>query len=205
MDRREVGIIPRSDSVVMDFNYLNERCRETIRVKPTPSVLKEISRKRAAILYEIDMGTFVYAKHFPNSKRALKFSSNKGSLITVEESLKQWIKKSERRCQYSTIKGYNCAVYNHLIPAFGKITLGAFTVDHLNKWVDRLNVSNKRINNLISPLRQMFDDAFHDGLIDKNPVDRFRHLPVETREPKPFKLTEINSILDQLEGQARII
>jgi integrase len=195
------GIITKNESVIIDFVYRGVRCRETIRVKPTATVIKDISRKREAILYEIDMGTFDYANHFPNSKNALKFSNNKGSLITIEHALKLWLKKTERRCQYSTMKGYNGAVYAHLIPAFGNITLDKFSLEHLHHWLNGLNVTNKRINNVLSPLRQVFYDAFCDGLIDKNPMDRFRNFPIESREPNPFKPAEVASILEQLEGQ----
>ncbi len=195
------GITPKKDSIVIDFVYQGIRCRETIRVKPTATTIQEVSRKREAILYEIDMGRFNYASHFPNSKRAIQFATNKGALVTVEKALTDWLRRVERRCQHSTMKGYYGAVYFHLIPAFGHLTLDQFNVRHLHTWLDTLNVSNKRINNVLSPLRQVFDDAFHDGIIDHNPMDRFRHLPIENREPDPFKPDEVSHILDQLEGQ----
>lgn len=197
------GLTPKKDSIIIDFVYQGIRCRETIRVKPTATTIKEVARKREAILYEIDMGRFDYAKHFPNSKRAIQFAENKGSLITIEDALKGWLKRVERRCQFSTMKGYNGAVYHHLIPQFGHLTLDQFNIRHLHAWLDTLNVSNKRINNVLSPLRQVFDDAYHDGIIDQNPMDRFRHLPIENREPDPFRPDEVRRILDQLEGQAR--
>ena len=197
------GVRARGNSITLDFTYMGQRCRETLRVKPTKTAIKEASRKREAILYEIAMGRFDYGRHFPTSKNALKFSKYKGALITIEQALKDWLKKAEKRCQYSTIRDYNSSIYYHLIPAFGSLTLDEFKLSHVYEWLDTLNISNKRINNVLGPLRQAFKDAFHDELIDSNPMDRFRYLTPETREPSPFREEEIEMILKQLEGQPR--
>ena len=79
--------------------------------------------------------------------------------------------------------------------------MSELNVNDVRDWVDSLNVSNKRINNIVSPLRQVFNDAFYDGLLERDPLQRLRLLPIEQREPEPFTLFEINAILDQLSGQ----
>ncbi|MEH6648884.1 MAG: site-specific integrase, partial [Motiliproteus sp.] len=38
---------------------------------------------------------------------------------------------------------------------------------------------------------------------NRNPMDRFRNLPINTREPKPFTASEMEGILNQLQGQER--
>lgn len=202
MDSRLAGVRPRGNSILLDFTYQGERCRETLRIKPTKTAMKEASRKREAILFEIAMGNFDYAKHFPTSPRAKKLSTSFGQLVTVETALKDWLKKAERHCQYSTLKGYNSVVYHHLIPAFGQFKLTELTTAHVEDWLASLDVSNKRINNILSPLRLIFKDAYHDQLITRNPLDRLRFLPVEQREPNPFTPTEINLLLAQMNGQA---
>lgn len=53
----------------------------------------------------------------------------------------------------------------------------------------------------MTPLRMIFEDAFEDEIIPKNPLKRIKNLPVKTREPEPFSQTEIANILDQLSGQ----
>lgn len=201
MDTGFAGVRARSGSILLDFTYKGERCRETLRIKPTKTAMKEASRKREAILYEIAMGSFDYAKHFPSSPRAKKFSKSYGDSITIETALKEWLKKAERHCQLSTIRGYNSVVYHHLIPAFGQLKLTELTAMHVEDWLDTINVSNKRINNILSPLRLVFKDAFFDQVIDKNPLERVRFLSVEQREPMPFTLSEIDRILGNLKGQ----
>ncbi len=197
------GVRIRGNSILLDFTYQGERCRETLRIKPTKTTLKEASRKREAILFEIAMGTFDYLNHFPASAKAKKYSKQLGQSITIEQALKDFLKKAERHCQLSTIRGYNSAVYHHLIPTFGHLKISELTASHIEDWLDTLSISNKRINNVLSPLRLVFKDAYFDQLIDKNPLDRVRFLPVEQREPNPFTQQEIIRVLDQLQGQAR--
>lgn len=203
MDRRQVGVRVRGNSVVIDFMFKGERCRETIYAKPTKTTLREISRKREVIKYEISMGTFDYAAHFPNSSRAISRSQNPGRLITVSEALKNWLISKQKRCQYSTLKSYNSIVYHHLVPEFGDIALANLTARRVQDWADGLMLSNKRINNIISPLRQMMEDAYRDYHIKENPLSRLKQLPTDFREPNPFTRSEVQLILQQLEGQSR--
>jgi len=205
------GVRSRGNSIILDFTYQGQRCRETLRIKPTKTALKEAYRKREAILFDIamgnfdysshSMGNFDYSSHFPNSSKALQLSSTPGRFITVEQALKDWVKKKERYCQYSTIKGYNSVIYAHLIPNFGHHRLTELKPTHIEEWMDSLQISNKRINNILSPLRQVFKDALIDEYIDKDPMQRIRFLSVEQREPKPFSKREIEIILSTLDGQ----
>jgi integrase len=195
------GVRPRGNSIILDFTYQGQRCRETLRIKPTKVALKEASRKREAILFDIAMGKFDYSNHFPNSTNAIQLSSNPGRFITIEKALKDWVKLKERYCQYSTIKGYNTVIYAHLIPSFGHQKLTDLRPSHIEEWMDSLTISNKRINNILSPLRQVYKEAVFDELIDKDPMQRVRFLPVEQREPNPFNQKEIGLILLQLSGQ----
>ncbi len=195
------GVRTRGNSIVIDFTYNGQRCRESLRIKPTKTSLREVSRKRESILYEIAMGKFEYANHFPNSKNALLFSKNKGALITIEQALKEWLKRAEKRCQHSTIRDYNSAIFHHLIPTFGHLFLNQISVTHIYDWIDSLSISNKRINNVLGPLKQAMNDAYHEGFLENNPLERLRILPPNTKEVQPFTIQEINKILSQLEGQ----
>ena len=147
------------------------------------------------------MGTFEYSAHFPDSSKALRFSKNKGALITIEEALKGWLKRAEKRCQHSTIRDYNSAIYHHLIPAFGSLTLDEITTSHVYDWMNSQTISNKRISNVLGPLRQTVQDAYYDNIIQENPLNRLRNLSPKFKEVNPFSLDETHQILNQLHGQ----
>lgn len=201
MDRRLSGIRPRGNSIVLDFTYQGIRCRETLRTKPTKTAIKEATRKREAVLHAIAMNNFDYANFFPDSPRAIELSKNSGRLVTIETTLKKWLKAIQLRCQPSTIKDYNSIVYTHLIPAFGHLALSDLSAELVNNWIMTLGISNKRINNVLIPLRQVFKDALFDDLIERDPMLRVRPLPKTTKEPKPFRPSEIDKILQELTGQ----
>lgn len=197
------GIRTRGNSIQIDFTYQGVRCRETLKIAPSKTNLKYAERKRETILYEIETGRFDYLQHFPQSKKGRSLSSKVAHHITVEEALKSWLRRAERRCARSTIRDYGSAIYHHLIPAFGHFTLNQIKPTDIREWIDTLDISNKRINNVLTPLRLTLGEAYAEEIIDRNPMDRIRNLPKRIREPRPFNRDEIARILMQLEGQAR--
>jgi len=103
----------------------------------------------------------------------------------------------------STYASYETAVRCHLIPAFGHLELLALTTQGIRQWLGSLTVSNKRINNILIPLRGMLEDAFADGAIERNPMDRIKNLEVREEEPEPFTFEEQQRILAVLPDQGR--
>lgn len=208
MDVREVaknypGVTPRGNSIQIAFTYEGVRCRETLPIAPTKSSLKTAFDMLQGIKWDIVRGTFNYAETFPSSKNSLKLSKNPGSTITIEQALKDWYKRNFKRWQPSTRRDYEQSIWSKLIPAFGTLALTELTTSTVKEWITLQSVSNKRINNTLCPLRQTFDEAFCDGLIDANPLARIKNLPIQTREPSPFNLREIEMILGHLQGQER--
>jgi integrase len=199
---REQGVRARSPrSIEIDFSYHGQRCREAIKIPPTKANLLFAKRKRATILYEIGIGTFNYAIHFPDSKRAAilgKFTNK-----TVGEALENFLHNTQRRYEASTLRGYKSAIYFHLMPAFGKTLIQKLTTNDIKDWINSLTVSGKRINNVLIPLRIVLGDAYMDGLIESNPADRVKNVPPRYDEPKPFKPDEMRLILENCDPQSR--
>ncbi len=73
----------------------------------------------------------------------------------------------------------------------------------MQEWIADLKIGNKRINNVLIPLRGICADAFTDGLIERDPMTRIRNLSHRPKEPDPFTLDEVQAILDVAEGQVR--
>jgi integrase len=85
-----------ASSIEISFTYQGKRCREKIKLKPTPANLKRAERHRAAILDAIEKGTFDYATTFPKSTSAPLFSDQPGATITVERFLSDWWRARRR-------------------------------------------------------------------------------------------------------------
>lgn len=202
MGRGQEGVRAKSaSSVEIDFSYQGIRCRETIKLPPTKANLLFAANKRAAILHEIALGKFNYAEHFPKSRHA----STLGKLTnkTIGEALESFLHNTKRRYEASTLRGYKSAIYHHLIPTFGSIPVCKLTTNEVKDWIYSLPISGKRINNVLIPLRIVFSDAFMDGLIDSNPLDRIKNVPHRYDEPNPFKPDEMRLILENCVPQTR--
>ncbi len=202
MDRKLEGVRPKSDkSIEIDFYYQGKRCRETIKLPPTKANLLHASRKRSAVLHAIALGTFNYAEHFPQSRHAStlgKFTNK-----TVGEALEDFLRNTRRKYEASTLRGYSSAIYYHLIPAFGSTSIRKLTTKNIKDWIAGLEISAKRINNVLIPLRLVLRDAYMDGLIDSNPADRVKNLAHRYGDPQPFTPEEMRLILEYCPPQTR--
>lgn len=204
------GIYLQKRSIAITFGFKGSTCRETFHVEPNKTNIETVKKKRDLVLLEIGFGTFDYGRHFPESKKALEFSDSKASLITIGEALKEWIIRKQAECQHSTIKDYNNSIWNYLLPKFQHTTLDELRPTQVKTWLASLKgvrngkqLSNKRKNNILVPLRGIFEDAFYDEVIEKNPMARIKNLNTEQREPKPLNLIDIGKVLAQMEGQEK--
>ncbi len=202
MDGRQKGVTVRGNKIYIEFSYRGKRCREATGLEATPANLKYAARKKAAIEHEISTNTFNYGMHFPNSKRAN--IGLKGAYKSVSRALDEFISAARKRCSASTLRGYNSIVEFHLKPKFGHLSLADLTTSDVRVWISTLNnTSNKRINNILTPLRGIMGDAFADGLIDRDPTQRIKNLRNEKNEPDPFTPVEREKILDVMDVQTR--
>ena len=200
MDRKFRGVTARGNRIQISFTYKGERCREILPMEPTAKNLKEAYELRQMILTRIKFGKFDYADDFPNSKKAIRLSPTLAGKVTIEEALNKWLRAHQRHIETSTARGYASSLREHLIPSFGHISLTDLTATDVRNWIAKQTVSNKRINNVLIPLRAIYADAHEEEIIDKNPLTRIKNLNVVTREPHPFNVTEVAAILNELIG-----
>jgi len=200
MDRTQ-GINPRGKSIQIDFYYLGKRCRETLKLEPNKANLTFAKNFKSAIQHEIAIGTFSYADHFPQSKNA--HLGTKSNNKTVSEALDDFLQSTRRTLEVSTWRNYRSAIEHHLKPTFGYIRMADMTSVEIKKWISTLTITNKRINNVLIPLRTVLNDAFSDGLIERNPIIRINNLSVRFEEPQPFTPTEITAICNELQQQGK--
>jgi integrase len=201
MDRGK-GIRAKSkSSIEIDFTYRGVRCKETLRLPPTKPNMLHARRMREAILHEIALGSFRYEEHFPDSKRVSMWT--KSTNKTVGIALDEFLAASKRSCADSTLRDYESAIRHHLRPTFGDRLMREVTSGEIKAWLGSLTISGKRINNILIPLRAVFQEAHYDELIDRNPLAPIRNLKHIKEEPDPFTLEEQALILNVAQGQER--
>lgn len=170
-----------ASSILIDFRYKGVRCREKLRLAPTPQNKKYVARLKATIEREIELGIFDYAKHFPDSKRALKLSSTPGAALTVAELLGAWLRSIRGEVEPETWGDYDEAIRNTLAPAFGTKRVNEMTIRLVKDWAASQDCSRKRILNVLTPLRRAFNEtAIEEHYLDKDPLAGLRIKRVET-------------------------
>ncbi|UWE18060.1 site-specific integrase [Herbaspirillum huttiense] len=206
MGRNGTGVIAASEtSIEITFTYRGKRCRERLKLAPTPANLKRAAQHRAAILDAIQKQTFDYRITFPDSPRAIQFAERKGEIITVEKYLDSWLQCQRPHLKASTYDGYRKVVNNHLIPAFGKQRLSDLSRTIVKEWCGVQKTSTKAIKNRLSVLRTALAAALDEEIIAANPLYgwqwRTREAMPAEDDVDPFTSAEQASILEQLKGQ----
>lgn len=198
------GIYAGSNAIRIEFMYQAVRCRETIRGTPTKTRLQEVARKREQILYEIDMGKFDYAEHFPSSKMALKFSNNKAAFIRMSEAVDMWFHRNSKRWARSTYRGYVSKVNTHILPNFGKMMVADFKPYVFKDWAASTKISAKSVNEVRSILHGILKELVFDEILESNPIDKCPAATKQRTEPVPFDAKEREAIINALpEGYGR--
>lgn len=115
--------------------------------------------------------------------------------------LNRWLTLKEHELEHSTLTGYHRIVENVLIPRRRVVPMRDFDRVAAKDLVATFGpeVSAKRINNVLGPLRSALDEAVHDELIPSNPLTGFRVKRRATVEEKeevdPFSPAEVQAIL----------
>lgn len=166
--------------------------------------------KLGQIKIEIEKGTFDYSAHFPRSRRARKLADKPAALDTLATLMRTWLRRKKLELEHSTYIGYERIVENILVPRCGGVMARDFDRTALRELVDGFDaeISGKRINNCLGPLRGTLADAVDDGLLKDNPLDGFkvrRRAGIRTREEvDPFSPAEVQAILGALAGDPQV-
>lgn len=209
MGRKYVGVTPKSEtSIEISFQYHGQRCREFLKLEPTPTNLRRASLFRHEILAEIENGTFNYERVFPKSNNLKKINqiADPHTGQSIAQYLKYWLFKKEPTLKRSTYVNYRKIINNQIVPNLGHIPINRLKRKDVSDWVSQMDVSNKRIANIVSPLRAALTDAVQDDLIESNPLLEWGYKKQEAPKEStidPFTLDEQQAILEQLVGQGR--
>jgi integrase len=190
------------------FRFRGVMCRETLKLEPTKANLKYAERLRGEILNAIALGTFNYADYFPQSKRARMFG-HVWVKATVSELLKDYMAIAAKTLEPSTVNGYRKVCEAHLFPVFGYIPIRELSPIIIRNWVTGLTITAKTVRNILTPLRNMLDQALNDGLIDRHPLNKLvlskllnKKTSKSNWEVDPFDQDEIRAIISEATGQA---
>ena len=199
MSLPQKGVRPHGAGIQIDFVYNGQRYREKLKLPCTSANMKHAQNLRASILNDIAFDRFDLSKYFPNRAAGRAVSGQ----LTIGNALDDFLKYKLQDCALSTWRDYRSAIEFHLRPVFGDQTFRAVSSSQVRAWLSSLDISNKRKNNILIPLREVFSHAFVDGVIDKNPLDHIENLRHTPDEPQPFTPVEVESLLSVCDPPTR--
>ena len=214
-----------------DFRYCGHRCREQSILPDTQTNRRDMQKVLTQIESEIKLGTFDYARFFPNSPMITKFDEKQanGAVITdtrvmveapivmvpstplFESFCEEWYLENEiswKRSYRATLK---VTINKYLNPNFGEKEVGHITKGDILKFRSSLakvqngtkeGLSPDRINHIMTPLRMILNEAA-DRFHFSTPNVGIKPLRVPKSDIDPFSLDEISLFLSHVRADFR--
>jgi len=174
MGRKRQNVRPHGRGIQIDFMYCGNRYYEQLDMPATSANLNYAERFVAEIKDEIRLGTFSYLKHFPKSKKARSIHLNQGGL-PIPQELEKWLGIKRREgLHHSTLVDYQNSV-NILGDYFHGYFIPELTRKDIRKFCDSIEAGQKRIANLLIPLRGILDQENEDDDNFKNPIKGWKY------------------------------
>lgn len=208
------GVHANGKKLMIEFNYKGIRCRETLNLLINPKNIKLAERKRLRILDEIACNQFDYAEYFPKSKNLIKLKLTKQTVNfgeLLDNQLNEYEKRySSKNISIATLRSYQYVIETHLNPVFGYMNIHDITHQFIREWISKLNVTAKRTNVILTPMRVVFDNAINKDIITENPLNKIaiRALLANCSksskyEIEPFNDEEKQKIINTATGQIK--
>lgn len=180
-----------ASSINISFNWKGRRFRERVALPPTGRNLKYVERLKATIEHEIATNTFDYARHFPDSPRARSLDA--GTPLSVAMDL--YLDGLEGQIEPETLEKYRHDA-GTVASWFPDRTITSLTRAEVRIQVASLNLSRKRILNLLTPLRGTLAQAVDDEVIEVSPLAGFkvRRVGKPREDIDPFTREEIDRL-----------
>jgi integrase len=227
MEERSVGSIRRrseSGLLFLDFVFQGQRLREQTSLPDTPVNRKRLQKAMERVEGEIALGSFDYEKTFgkplPSTQPVAEASapelqrqpSSRTGTPTFKVFAEQWFAESEvswRRSYRVTQRG---SIDQYLIPYFGEKEVGQITkadvlafratLAKVTTRKSQSTVSNRRINSVMKPLRQILNEAA-DRFEFTSAFRNIKPLKMKRSDVMPFTLDEVQQILTTVRADYR--
>ena len=220
-----------TELLFFDFRYRGERCREYTLLPDTVVNRRNMEKVLARIESEIKLGTFDYARFFPNSAMIAKFEVAQQCAVSLtgagpmtalaiplvpstplfEKFCEEWYQENEigwKRSYRATLK---VTFKKYLNPVFGEKEVSHITKGDILKFRSSLakvqngtkeGLSPDRINHIMTPLRMILNEAA-DRYNFSTPNIGIKQLKIPRSDIDPFNLDEVNLFLANVRADFR--
>lgn len=198
-----VQVMPRGVSIHgkylrVSFQYCGKRCRESLGLHPTKANIKFAENKLASIKYEIKIGAFSYAAHFPNSSSLINFDSRSNrSAVRIIDVLDEYKPLKFADLKNATLRRYNVA-YDKCLSILGSERLiSAIYPEDISRLRANLinNLSASTCNHYMTVFRDFLKFIQQNGYTTKNLSNELRQVKTHRKDPDPLLLEEYNRVI----------
>ena len=168
-------VYSRNGRLWADFYYLGERIREPAGMVDTAVNRVQLRSQLDLIVAEIETGNLEFAKRFPHSSKRHRITRAEGREyrippmeVTFGSYQEKWWEDMSPGMSLSKVRDYTSSLRAHLLPYFKDFRFGEFNRVLVRKFIAQLSaqknrkgkaLSGKRMQNVLIPLRLIFQDA----------------------------------------------
>lgn len=214
-----IRVREQTGKLFFDFRYRNKRCREQTALDDTPANRRKLETILKKIEAEITLGSFEYARYFPGSSNARKFSEadaarghvNKATTPLFNDFADTWFAEMQVQWRRSHSDTVATTLRGHLKPEFGDKEVGSITKAEILSFRSQLAkvrngkgkpLSAERINHIMTPLRMILNEAA-DRHEFTSPYQGIKSLKVPRTDVEPFTVEEVRLILQTVREDYR--
>ena len=217
--RKETG------KLYFDFSFKGIRCREYTALADSKLNRRMLEQALKKIESEIMLGTFDYAKTFPNSKRLAQLEGKGGTLEKptarpVAQSphrgplfgafAEEWLSEKEVEWKRSYRQKIRDIMDKYLKPEFGEMGVSDIVKAELLKYRAKLakvthgsnTLSASRMNQIMNVIKQILDEAA-DRYEFTTPYQGIKPLRLARTQIDPFNLDEVQAFLGAVDPDWR--
>jgi integrase len=187
------------------FTYNGVRYRESLGLTPSVANRKSAERTAGEVRNAIKYGTFDYAAMFPNSKN-IPTPEAAVPVKTFREYAATWL--DTLTGEKSTLGGYRTSIENFWLAIIvthedaevqlGDLAITAVRHTHITTAIAikaKAGITGKTTNNHLIPIRNLFEAAIADGLIEVSPLAKVKNRKHQKPPPDPFTAEEMTMIV----------
>jgi len=208
------GVEIHNGKIRIWFVYRGSRCREILQGWAiTAANIRKAGNLRAGIIGDIQMGTFDYARRFPESKTIKKFTTTQ-RITTFTELCDLFLKIKKLELSAASHDSLTSRVDTLLRIVGGRTHIAdiqhtdllryrqeLLTGDVTYKkvvWFNKEGRKASTVNNLMGTLCSMLKLANHSKFITHAPYENVKNLRVSHRDPDPLLLHEYQAFINAL-------
>ena len=124
------AITERNGWLVVDFRYQGVRCREKTNLEASAGNKKRLQQVVKRIEAEITLGTFEFAKYFPNSNQLARFNVNemqeqgkRGEFPSFKQFAESWLALNKVQCRHTNEAKLRGMLANHIYPRLASVPI----------------------------------------------------------------------------------